>query len=435
MRDYSATNDFDVGSGSVAEQRLHCQQQRRNEDESSNENKKKKNSRWSAIITGQMIALALTLGNAASSCLANDYQVSIPNIQTGIVYLLLSFHLVFLHYRQNRNVDNCNKHGESGLVIDDMREEELGVESKHTRNVVTSITAIEYKFPFTCLNLHAPWHTYALLSVLDVEANYLAMLSFRHTTLSSSMLLTSLSVLSTVALRTCIMGGGRGKIGGQRLFGMILCLIGGCLWLRREFLQQQRSDEGLHNDNDDDDDGLHVNMVYGDLLAVSAACIYGLNDVLAEYFLKQASNTDVEYVGMLGLFGSLFSLCVQAPLLGEWDRIRTLLREMHHDESNTETILILLLSFIIMLYYFYTQAVWYMSRYDATSLNLNVQTGPLWAVAIELFSIGGGSPPVMFFFSFAMIVVGVFLYEGSTSDNNRSGCVLDKDYDSKVNSY
>lgn len=391
MRDYSATNEFDVGSGSVAEQRLHCQQQRRNEDESSNETRRRRTTIGSAIITGQMIALALTLGNAASSCLTNDYQVSIPTIQTGIVYLLLSFHLVLLHYRQTRNVDV------SDLVInnEDMREE-LGVELNNTRNVVTSTTAAEYTFPFTNLEIYVPWYTYALLSVLDVEANYLAMLSFRHTTLSSSMLLTSLSVLSTVALRTCIMGSGRGKIGRQRLLGVILSLIGGCSWLRREFLQQQRRDEGLHYDDsdNDDDDGLHVNMVYGDLLAVSAACIYGLNDVLAEYFLKQASNTDVEYVGMLGLFGSLFSLCIQAPLLGEWDRIRTLLREMmhHYDSTKSETILLLFISFIIMLYYFYTQAMRYMSRYDATSLNLSVQTGPLWAVAIESFSIGGGSP-------------------------------------------
>ena len=110
---------------------------------------------------------------------------------------------------------------------------------------------------------------------------------------------------------------------------------------------------------------------------------------------------------------------------------------MHHDDStkSTETILLLFLSFIIMLYYFYTQAMRYMSRYDATSLNLSVQTGPLWAVVIELFSIGGGFPPLMFFVSFAMILVGVFLYEDSTTENNRSGCVVDKYFDSRGNSH
>jgi hypothetical protein len=40
----------------------------------------------------------------------------------------------------------------------------------------------------------------------------------------------------------------------------------------------------------------------------------------------------------------------------------------------------------------------------------------------------------MFFVSFAMVLVGVFLYEDST-DNNRSGCVVDKDFDSRGNSH
>ena len=81
-------------------------------------------------------------------------------------------------------------------------------------------TAPPHKFPFTNLILHAPWHTYALLAVLDVEANYLAMLSFRHTTLSSSMLLTSLSVLSTVALRRL-----------NLTAGVLLILVGGAIAL------------------------------------------------------------------------------------------------------------------------------------------------------------------------------------------------------------
>jgi hypothetical protein len=145
LLDYSATNV--VVSRTGAEKCHHCRN-----DESSNVNNKNSNTRWSAIITGQMIALALTLGNASSSCLANNYQVSIPTVQTGIVYLLLSFHLVYLHYRQNRNDDNCWECGESGLVMDDVREEELCVELLNkTRNVVTCVTAIEYKFPFTSL--------------------------------------------------------------------------------------------------------------------------------------------------------------------------------------------------------------------------------------------------------------------------------------------
>jgi hypothetical protein len=64
------------------------------------------------------------------------------------------------------------------------------------------------------------------------------------------------------------------------------------------------------------------------------------------------------------------------------------LREMmHHDDStkSTETLLLLFLSFIIMLYYFYTQAMRYMSRYNATNLYLCVQTGPFGQLQLSYF--------------------------------------------------
>jgi len=411
----------------------------------------------SAIVAGQTIAFALSCANAASSSLANDFHVTIPTLQTGMVYFLLSFRLAYLfrgdvrdeNRQNNYGGDNSCEHGDDQQATGDMQEFQPSVlegsidatTSSHrvggsaTEQRRSKASAPPHKFPFTNLILHAPWHTYALLAVLDVEANYLAMLSFRHTTLSSSMLLTSLSVLSTVALRQLILPRGVSGIGGigmRRTLGVALCLVGGCSWLRREFL--------LGGDGDAADV-----MAYGDLLALAAACIYGLNDVLAEYFLK-ASNDGVEYVGMLGLFGAVFSLCVQAPLLGEWDRARILFGGVHNvagteldhrysgvagsfsDSTSIGAIALLLLCFVIMLFYFYTSAMAYMSRYDSTSLNLSLQSGPLWAVVLTMIqeSSGGrvGIPPAMFFVSFTLIAAGMFLYE-SNSENERISCTVE----------
>ena len=55
-----------------------------------------------------------------------------------------------------------------------------------------------------------------------------------------------------------------------------------------------------------------------------SSCGTARNDVLAEYFLMQARNTDGVDTGMPGFFGSIRSLGVQAPLLGEWNRVRIL---------------------------------------------------------------------------------------------------------------
>ena len=57
----------------------------------------KKNS-WSVILFGQTIALALSCANAASSTLENNYQIMVPTFQTGLVYFILSFHLMYLFW-------------------------------------------------------------------------------------------------------------------------------------------------------------------------------------------------------------------------------------------------------------------------------------------------------------------------------------------------
>jgi len=133
----------------------------------------------------------------------------------------------------------------------------------------------QYKFPFTNIYLHTPYTTYILLSILDIEANYLAMLSFQHTSLSSSMLFTSLSILSTVLIRQCVFKSV--SYGTKRLIGVVLCLIGGCTWLWHEY----------HNDKSFDGEGVtNSTTIYGDLLALSAASLYGLLRVLMKFEIQ-----------------------------------------------------------------------------------------------------------------------------------------------------
>ena len=138
---------------------------------SASNGQEKHNSKWCILLIGQSIALSLSCANAASSTLENKYEIRVPTFQTGIVYFILSFHLLLIYWRRRRERIKEQQH-------------------QHTMHKNFS--------------LHTPYTTYILLAMLDVEANYLAMLSFQHTSLSSSMLLTSLSVLSTVILRPII---------------------------------------------------------------------------------------------------------------------------------------------------------------------------------------------------------------------------------------
>ena len=64
-------------------------------------------SKWYIILLGQSIALSLSCANAASSRLENKY-IIIPTFQTGIVYIILSFHLVPLFWKERIKKQSIN---------------------------------------------------------------------------------------------------------------------------------------------------------------------------------------------------------------------------------------------------------------------------------------------------------------------------------------
>ena len=378
----------------------------RDDDSSTKAKQQDQKSKWYIILLGQSIALSLSCANAASSRLENKYQIRTPTFQTGIVYIILSFHLIPLKKQRDNNTDVSND-------IDVISCGSRSCNDKHTQDMPQDKSKRQYTFPCTNLYLHTPYTTYILLSILDIEANYLAMLSFQHTSLSSSMLFTSLSILSTLLLRQCVFNSV--SYGTKRLIGVVLCLIGGCTWLWHEY----------HNDTSFDGDRQTNTTMYGDILALAAASLYGLNDVAAEYFIK-ANNDSVEYLGMLGFFGSIFSFGIQVPLL-EREEVWRLISNGIADQER-----LLFICFVILLSFFYISVMKFLSLYDATILNLSLQTCPLWAVALTKMQnsidkrIGNDVviPPVTFFISLAMIMVGMVLYESNEVDK-RSDLAVD----------
>lgn len=389
-----------------------------------NNSSTKKHNGWYVILFGQTIALSLSCANAASSTLENEYQIRVPTFQTGLVYLLLSFHLFWRWCRikndgMSESIPMNDEGGQSEGVL-----HHLSIDDGDSNATIDRRTPQQssYTVPFTSLPLHTPWHVYLILAILDVEANYLAMLSFQHTSLSSSMLLTSLSVLSTVLLRRLVFQSSTYTT--KQHLGIYLCLVGGCLWLRNEFDHGDKgADFGDFANGPTQQSQSYV--LYGDLLALSAAFLYGLNDVLAEYFVK-TNNDSVEYLGMLGLFGSIFSFIIQVPLV-ERQSVQQLVARFGVSSDDSMGAMFLLLCFIAMLSYFYISVMSFLSVNDSTILNLSLQTCPLWAVVLTMVQksmSGEGSgwvaiPPITFFVSLTMVIVGMFLYE-KYSENERN---------------
>ena len=358
---------------------------------------------WRVILFGQSIALALAVGNSSISSLENKCRIHLPAMTMAVVYFGLSFHLVYLFVKQLHE-----KRKEQCFDVEICRED-------CTLDDRTNITNNEqvHFVPFTSVTLHTPWQAYLLLAILDVEANYLTMLSFRHTSLSSSMLLTSLSVFSTVLFRRCIFGKTSNHYSCKKIIGVFISVAGACLWIRKDF----------HQNNHALISGQYYRM-YGDLLALASALLYGLNDVLLEYTVK-SNNDRTEYLGMIGMFGFLFSVLVQAPLF-ESQELSEL--KLSFSKSTFSDGLLLIVVFIVTMTYFYVSVTAFLAVNDATMLNLSLQSSPLWAVILSTLMVADGAlelelPPVIFFVALAMVVIGMFLYEtGPLPKKSENNC-------------
>jgi solute carrier family 35, member F1/2 len=334
-------------------------------------------SNWSALMFGQSIALVAATMNAVSFTLWNRYEVKTQLFQLFCMYILLSTHMLL--------VDNRYFHIPAELHHDHHRESsDDGNEDVSTTNV--------YLLPFlpSCfrIRLRAPWWVYFFISCLDVFPNLLTLLSFRYTSLTSTTLLGSLTVPSTMLFSRFIMSK---HFRCHHYVGVLLCVIGGSLTL---YMDTESTNESR--------DHISTSSYIGDILAVSAALMYGLGDTIAEYWVKQLDR--YEYLGMLGFFGILL-IGVTFPWI-EFDALRDLLKSQEHPLE----VAALLGVYVASVLLYYMSEAKFLVTSDATLLNLSMQSVNLWAF---LFSFGTSQnlPPALFFVALVLVVSGVFVYE------------------------
>lgn len=303
------------------------------------------------ILFGQMIALLSASTNAASFTL--EYGMKLGNFPMFMMfpaYVILSLNLW-----SRPTINDNSAHG----------------------------------IPLTSIRLRTPWWHYVCLSVLDLLPNYLTLVSLNHTSLTSATLLGSLTVPSTMLVCGLVLAK---KYRLANYIGVILCLSGGALTLLTD------TNHSSHHISASS----HPHSYYGDLLAASAAILYGIADAAGEFWTKHVNRK--EYLGMIGLHGAvvsfvLFLLFERNAVLGIFEDSRTFFSALG-----------LMFWYIPSLVSFYVFATFFLVSSDAALLNLSLQSSNLWAI---LFSIAafGESPPLLFCVSVVLVVAGVTVYE------------------------
>ncbi|KAE9465552.1 hypothetical protein C3L33_02526, partial [Rhododendron williamsianum] len=142
--------------------------------------------------------------------------------------------------------------------------------------------------------LLVPWYWYVLLGFVDVQGNYLVNKAFEYSSITSVTLLDCWTVAWVIILTWYFLGT---RYSLWQFCGAALCIAGLGLVLI--------SDAGVGS-------GGGSKPLLGDLLVIGGTFFYAMSNVGEEFCVKKKDR--VEVVSMIGLFGTLVSVCQMYPL-------------------------------------------------------------------------------------------------------------------------
>ncbi|XP_066532820.1 solute carrier family 35 member F1 [Hoplias malabaricus] len=295
------------------------------------------------LALGQVLSLLICGIGLTSKYLATDYHANTPVFQSFLNYILL-----FLVYTTTLAV----RQGEENLL------------------------AI----------LKRRWWKYMILGLIDIEANYLVIKAYQYTTLTSVQLLDCF-VIPVVLLLSWFFLLVRYKV--VHFVGVGVCLLGmGCMVGADVLVGRQQ--------------GLGDHKLLGDLLVLAGATLYGISNVCEEFIVKNLSR--VEFLGMMGLFGSFFS-GIQLAIMEHKELLK-----VQWDWQ----IGLLYIGFSACMFGLYSFMPVVIKRTSATAVNLSLLTADLYSLFCGLFlfqyKFSG-----LYLLSFFIILLGLVLYSSSST--------------------
>ncbi|KAK4295535.1 hypothetical protein Pmani_031909 [Petrolisthes manimaculis] len=224
---------------------------------------------------------------------------------------------------------------------------------------------------------------YFVLAAVDVEANYLVLRAYQFTSVTSVQLLDCFVVPVVLALSWLFL---KVRYKLVHVLGVGLCLLGvGCLvWANVE--DGKAAIPGY-------------DRLLGDMLCLGGATLYGISNVAQEYVVKTYDS--VEFLGMMGLFGSLIN-GIQLAVLERND--------VGSVRWDTWPVLALVGGFSAAQFLFYVVAPAVIRATSATALNLALFTTDFYILitGIALFKFKVFHP--LYFLSYLLVVTGVIVF-------------------------
>ncbi|XP_035710828.1 solute carrier family 35 member F2 isoform X2 [Folsomia candida] len=300
-----------------------------------------KGTTWLSIFLGQVLSGILCASAITSVYLTDTYNIHVPNAQNFAFYITLA--TIFTTILACRPAE---------------------------RNL------------FPVLKMRG-WK-YALVALADAEANFLVVKAYRYTTLTSVQLLDCFTIPTVLSLSWLVL---RIRYKVAHILGVSICLLGVCCLVWADIEEGRPLSHGK-------------DRFFGDMLCLSGAFLYGVSNVAQEFVVH--SFDLVEFLGMVGLFGSFVS-GAQTVLLeytevttAEWGGI-------------TGIPVLLLMGFALAQLAFYVLAAFVIKLAGATSYNISILTADFYSliVGIYLFQYKFHA---LYFLSFVLVMSGVIVF-------------------------
>ncbi|KAK5887210.1 hypothetical protein CesoFtcFv8_015834 [Champsocephalus esox] len=229
--------------------------------------------------------------------------------------------------------------------------------------------------------LKTKWWKYLLMGVADVEANYTVVKAYQYTTLTSIQLLDCfvipvLMVLSWFFLKT--------RFRLVHFVSVGVCLLGVGAMVGADILAGR-------------DQGSTSSVVLGDGLVLLSAVLYAISNVCQEQTVKNLSR--IEFLGMMGLFGTLIS-GVQLAVL-ETHAVAAIKWDFHTS--------LWFAVYALCMYSLYSFMPVVVKMTSATAVNLSLLTADLFSLFCGLF-LFHYSFSTLYIISFVVIMVGFVMF-------------------------
>uniref|UniRef100_A0A3Q4BI73 Uncharacterized protein n=1 Tax=Mola mola TaxID=94237 RepID=A0A3Q4BI73_MOLML len=245
--------------------------------------------------------------------------------------------------------------------------------------------------------LKTNWWKYLVMGLADVEANYTVVKAYQFTTLTSIQLLDCfvipvLMVLSWFFLKT------RYRL--AHFVAVLVCLLGVGAMVGADILAGRNQESAR-------------DVILGDGLVLLSAVLYAVSNLCQEHTVKNLSL--VEFLGMMGLFGTLISgvqlvLETQAVAAIEWNL----------------KVAMLFAPYVLCMFALYSFMPVVVKMTSATAVNLSLLTADLFSLFCGIF-LFGYTFSTLYIISFVVITSGFIMFNavptylalpGSSSSDN-----------------